>query len=156
MILRRPFIAFLLIALFAGYASLTATARAADEAPAADKSAYTLFNPTPLNLMRDLSPDRPDVTESPYTVDAGHYQLEFSFFEWAKDSDYESLQIAPFNLKVGLTNNMDLQLVVAPYNRLRAFGHTDQGVSDATVRLKINFWGNDGEGVWHTAFGIMP
>src|SRR5437764_1052507 len=83
MTLRRPFIAFLIIALFAGYASLTATAgaaeeapataRAGEEAPAADKSSYTLFNPTPLNLMRDLNPDRPDVTESPFTVDAGHY-----------------------------------------------------------------------------------
>ena len=37
-----------------------------------DKSSYNLFNPVPENLMRDLSPDRPDVTESPFTVDAGH------------------------------------------------------------------------------------
>lgn len=155
MILRRPFVAFLMIALLTGYGSLTATARAADEAPA-DKSSYTVFNATPVNLMRDLAPDRPDLTESPFTVDAGHCQLELSFFEWAKDSDYESLQIVPFNLKVGLTNNMDLQFLLAPYNRQRAFSHTDQGVSDAAVRLKINLWGNDGEGVWHTAFGVMP
>src|ERR1700690_3325848 len=44
-----------------------------------DKGIYTLFNPVPENLMRDLSPDRPDGTESPFTVDAGHYQLEMDF-----------------------------------------------------------------------------
>jgi len=32
----------------------------------ADKSDYTLFNPTPKAQMRELSTDRPDTTESPY------------------------------------------------------------------------------------------
>jgi hypothetical protein len=50
-----------------------------------DKSSYNLFNPVPENLMRDLSPDRPDVTESPYTVDAGHYQLEMDFANFTYD-----------------------------------------------------------------------
>ena len=36
-----------------------------------DKSGYTLLTATPANLMRDMSTDRPDQTESPYTVDAG-------------------------------------------------------------------------------------
>lgn len=134
---------------------VAATARAADE-PLPDKSGYNLFNPTPLKLMRDLNSDRPDVTESPFTVDAGHLQVELSFFEWAKDSDYESLNLLPFNIKLGLTNNVDLQIVYAPYNRLRTLGHTDVGAADVEMRVKINFWGNDGEGVWHTAFGIMP
>ena len=40
-----------------------------------DKSGYNLFNPVPENLMRELSPDRPDKTESPYTVDAGNFML---------------------------------------------------------------------------------
>ncbi|MEO8821382.1 MAG: hypothetical protein ABI267_05890 [Ginsengibacter sp.] len=40
------------------------------------KSGYTIFNPTPKKLMRDFETDRPDVTESAYTVDAGHFQLE--------------------------------------------------------------------------------
>jgi hypothetical protein len=35
-----------------------------------DKSQFHLFNPTPKALMRELSTDRPDQTESPYTVDA--------------------------------------------------------------------------------------
>ena len=46
----------------------------------ADKSSYTLFNPTPDRLLRDMTTDRPDVTESPFTVDAGHIQIESNLF----------------------------------------------------------------------------
>ncbi len=61
--------------------SLAAPGAAAQETNSVppDKSGYNLFNPVPENLMRELSPDRPDETESPYTVDAGHYQLEMDF-----------------------------------------------------------------------------
>ena len=48
----------------------------ASSGPAADKSAYTLWHPTPRALLRELTTDRPDKTESPYTVDAGHVQIE--------------------------------------------------------------------------------
>ncbi len=48
------------------------------EQPAPDKSQYSLFNPTPRELWRPLSADRPDFTESPYTVDASAVQLEMS------------------------------------------------------------------------------
>lgn len=41
-----------------------------------DKWQYSLFNPTPRLLMRPMSTDRPDKTESLYTVDAGHFQFE--------------------------------------------------------------------------------
>ena len=41
-----------------------------------DKSQYTLFNPAPANCLREFDPDRPDVTDSPFTVDAGHIQFE--------------------------------------------------------------------------------
>src|SRR5256885_9928210 len=36
-----------------------------------NKSDFNLFNPTPPELMREFNTDRPDKTESPYTVDAG-------------------------------------------------------------------------------------
>ena len=48
----------------------------------ANKSQYHLFNPTPTGLMRELSTDRPDKTESPYTVDAGHLQIEVDLLSW--------------------------------------------------------------------------
>jgi hypothetical protein len=44
-------------------------------AKATDKSQYNLFNPTPPALMRDFAPDRPSVTDAPYTVDPGHFLL---------------------------------------------------------------------------------
>jgi len=36
--------------------------------------------------MRDLSADKPDATESPITVDAGHYQVELSFMDFGRDT----------------------------------------------------------------------
>lgn len=42
-----------------------------------DKSGYSLFKPTPRQFMRELTTDRPDQTESPYTVDAGHFQVKW-------------------------------------------------------------------------------
>jgi len=40
------------------------------------KSGYTLFNPTPPELMREMLTDRPDKTEALILVDAGHFQIE--------------------------------------------------------------------------------
>ena len=48
---------------------------------------YDLLHPVPVAEMRELSADRPDVTESPKTVDAGHFQLELSFLEYARERD---------------------------------------------------------------------
>jgi hypothetical protein len=41
-----------------------------------DKSVNTLFNPVPDDQMRDFNTDRPPKANSPYTVDAGHFQYE--------------------------------------------------------------------------------
>jgi len=117
--------------------------------------------------MREMSTDRPDKTESPHTVDAGHFQIEMDVFNYSYDrynsdrSDVraESLSIAPMNLKVGLLNNVDLQLVLETYNSVRVndrdAGMVDKrrGFGDIISRLKINLWGNDGG---RTAFGVMP
>jgi hypothetical protein len=136
-------------------------------AQAADKSQYSLFNPTPRELMREMSTDRPDKTESAYTVDAGHYQIEMDVFSYAVDryngipGDHraEALAIAPMNLKVGLMNNVDFQLVVQPYISLREHNvaarlvQENRGFGDVIPRLKINLWGNDGGS---TALAVMP
>src|SRR5262245_66185319 len=52
-----------------------------------DKSIYDLFHPTPNELMREMSTDRPDQTESPYTVDAGHFQVEMDLVSGGFDRD---------------------------------------------------------------------
>jgi hypothetical protein len=128
--------------------SFLTSASPAGGAEAADKSHFNLFNPTPRDLMRELSTDRPDVTESAYTVDAGHVQVEISLVEFVHDEDDE-LSIAPTNIKVGLLNNMDLQFVFEPY----IHAPNADGFGGTQVRLKTNIWGNDGG---DTALGVMP
>jgi hypothetical protein len=131
--------------------------------PPADKTGYNLFNPVPLELMRELSPDRPDKTESPYTVDAGHFQLEMDFANYTENNTdgvrTETWNVAPVNLKVGVLNNVDVQFVLDDYLNARTVNHvagtttTQSGFGDFTTRVKINLWGNDGG---PTAFGVMP
>jgi hypothetical protein len=128
-----------------------------------NKWRYNLFNPTPRAFMREMSTDRPDKTESPYTVDAGHFQFEadlvsFSVDRWnAEGERVFGLNVANVNLKAGLLNNVDIQLVVENYvyEQVRAGGTTTRksGFGDLTTRLKVNLWGNDGG---MTAFGVMP
>ena len=126
-----------------------------------DKSGYTLFDPTPPAQMRDFSTDRPDVTESAYTLDAGHFQVEMSLIEYVRDDEagerFEQFVVAPSNLKVGLLNNLDLQFVIEPYihQRLRADGQSDRAdaFGATQIRAKLNLLGND-EG--NIALAVMP
>jgi len=132
-----------------------------------DKNRYTLFKPTPGELMRELATDRPDKTESPYTVDAGHFQLEMDVLTYsyerhnqARDATrMETVGIAPINLKAGLLNDLDFQLVVQSYVSVRTHDfatglvHESRGFGDLIPRLKFNLWGNDGG---KTAFAVMP
>lgn len=127
------------------------------------KLRYNLFNPVPASLMRAMSTDRPDKTESPYTVDAGHFQFEmdlvnFGIDRWSSDGEQVlAVNTGNVNMKVGLLNNADLQLVVDNYvyEQVRTKGTTERrsGFGDLTTRLKVNFWGNDGG---KTAFAVMP
>jgi hypothetical protein len=135
----------------------------AQEAPTPDKSSYDLFNPVPNTLLRELSPDRPDKTESPYTLDAGHFMLEMDFANFTYDqmdgTTTRAWNIAPFNIKAGLFNNVDLQFVFDNYLNVRTENSatsattTQSGVGDFTTRLKINLWGDDGG---KTAFALLP
>ncbi|MEY4483280.1 MAG: hypothetical protein RL693_732 [Verrucomicrobiota bacterium] len=127
----------------------------------ADKSGYHLFKPTPEEQMRDLITDRPDKTESPYTVDAGHFQIEADIVNWTRNHDagisFDAIDAAAVNLKAGLTNYLDFQVIVNAYHcertRSGELHDSTSGFGDLTLRTKLNFWGNDGG---RTAFGIMP
>src|SRR5258706_4958287 len=55
--------------------------------PAVDKSAFHLFNPTPANDLREMDTDGPGATESPYTVDAGHFQVEMALVSYTTDNN---------------------------------------------------------------------
>ena len=111
----------------------------------ADKSQYGLFNPTPNELMRELSPDRPDATESPLTVDAGHFVIEASLFDWRKNDGSDTHTLLSTNLKIGLSNDTDLQIVFDTYAwENPKVGNDLEGFGDVQLRLKYNLWGNDG------------
>ena len=128
-----------------------------------DKIGYNLFRPTPDVLMREFATDRPDKTESPFTVDAGHFQIEIDLLNYTYDrTEHESvktLAIAPVNFKVGLLNNVDLQVVAQTYNiqwthdRDANTRTSASGFGDLLLRCKANLWGNDGGSI---AFGVMP
>jgi hypothetical protein len=123
----------------------------------ADKSQYNLFNPTPKELMREMTTDRPDVTESPYTIDAGHLQIESSFIEYTRDDEpvaTDSYSVLPTNFRIGVTNNLELSVNVQPYNVQQSGNDSTAGMGSTELRLKANFWGDDGDS--KTAAGIMP
>jgi hypothetical protein len=150
----------LTVGLFAAPGSRTAAQQTNAIPP--DKNIYNLFNPVPENLMRDLSPDRPDVTESAYTVDAGHYQLEMDFanfiYNKTDGTTTKAWDVGDFNFKAGLFNNVDVQLVYDNYLNVQTKDSsgkstTQSGFGDFTTRLKINLWGDDGG---KTAFALLP
>lgn len=138
----------------ASIAVLVGLAVMSPSAIATDKTGYTLLNPTPRELWRPLSADRPDATESPYTVDAGAIQIELSLIEHTRNRNggetRRDTSVLPMNLKIGLTNNTDVQLLVNPYESRS--GDAD-GFGDMGLRLKVNLFGND-DGIF--AVGFLP
>jgi hypothetical protein len=84
-----------------------------------------LFKPTPANCMREFDTDRPDFTDSPITVDAGHVQLEADLFNYTQsrpDSDgtvTEKFLFGSTNIRVGITNDFEMDFLVQPINAVR-------------------------------------
>lgn len=106
--------------------------------------------------LRPLSADRPDVTESPHTVDAGHFQMEMDLFASERDEGESTLSFATANLKIGVASFLDLQLVLTPLVSTSPEvpdGPRGLGYQDPVVRAKVALVGNDG-GVF--ALGVLP
>jgi len=94
---------------------------------AADKSAYHLFNPTPVEQMRGLKQRIARTeTESPYTVDAGHWQFEVDLLNWTHDDEdgvrTDSLAVLPINVKLGLTSSADIEFVFESWSQEKVRG----------------------------------
>jgi hypothetical protein len=150
------------VAIWRPFACLSCAAFAMNLAPtsaqaenfATDKSQYTIFNPTPIDLRRPYNTDRPSKTDSPFTVDAGAFQIESDVVSWTVNIENHirtrTWIIGNTNFKLGLTNWMDLQIFPQLYVNRRTSGEgfgpavEQDGFGDTTVRLKINFVGNDG------------
>jgi hypothetical protein len=133
-----------------------------------DKSQYNLFNPTPRSQMREMTTDRPDITEVPFTVDAGHVQTESTLFGYARtrpDIDGAESDIYEFaytNVRIGLTNNIELSLVWQPYGIVNTNvvapepDLNQSGVGHVDIRAKFNLWGNDDFEKVGSAFALLP
>jgi hypothetical protein len=152
-------------------AGLFVLAIGAGAAAASDnqKSQYTLFNPTPDSLLRDLTTDRPDITETPFTIDAGRVQTETDIFAYTRsrpDVDgavSDSYDFLLTNIRIGLTHSSELSLVFQPYGIVRT-RHLDpmlatrnSGIGGVDARFKVNLWGNDTfDKPGATALAIVP
>ncbi|SDQ04065.1 Putative MetA-pathway of phenol degradation [Chryseobacterium soldanellicola] len=114
---------------------------------------YTLFNPVPRALMREMETDRPDVTESPYTVDAGHFQYETDIIriihEKSESKQTNTLLVNQANLKIGITRTTAIQIGFQTFGRQKekelssGAVTTQSGFGDINLRIKQNLIGND-------------
>lgn len=111
--------------------------------------------------LRELTTDRPDTTESPFTIDPGHFQIETTIFGFARErrdasgNQAESFEFATTNVRIGLTRSFEVNLVVHPYGIASPGGGAtgSNGIGAFDIRAKLNLWGNDGG---KTAFAILP
>lgn len=110
---------------------------------------------------RELTTDRPDATETPFTVEPGLLQVESSVASWTRDRQdgvrTTQWELAPFNLRVGVAKNLEAGIVITPHvhrtEELRSGAKvTTRGFGDTMLRGKVNFWGNDGG---DTGFGVI-
>lgn len=124
---------------------------------------YSLFHPVPAGQLREMETDRPDVSESPITVDAGHFQYEADLVSMERHTSDagkdRQTTINRGNLKWGLTSSTSLQIGVETLVLLR---HTDkqdptpqkaQGFGDVNLRIKQNIIGNNGG---RFALAVLP
>ena len=140
--------------------------------PPPDKSGYTLFNPAPVDQMRDMDTDRPNITNTPHTIDAGHVQIEagmldytFTRYHASKTDNFIANDFAfgQANVRVGILNNLELNAVINAYESDHVHDYATNkssypgGFGDTSFGGKLNLWGDDGgDNVWSTALAIQP
>jgi hypothetical protein len=124
---------------------------------------YSLFHHVPAAKLRDMETDRPDVTESPFTVDAGHFQYETDLFKIVREkselTQNHILLINQANFKIGISGSTEIQIGFQSFGRLQerdlASGEKiiTHGIGDLNFRVKQNLLGNNGG---NFALGILP
>jgi hypothetical protein len=128
-----------------------------------NKKQFNLFHPTPRKYMRPMVPDRPGITESPYSVDAGHFQYEADglrlLMRREGTTHGRDWFINHGLAKIGLTDRTDFQVEFDSYTTNRITDDADPSVSqvtrgtgDVTLRLKHTLVGDD-DSRW--ALGII-
>ncbi len=114
---------------------------------------YSIFHPVPASLMRDMETDRPDVTESAYTVDAGHFQYETDLVRLIKEKsdsrEVSTVLVNHGNIKLGITGSTAIQIGFETYGLQQekdlssGVRQRTEGFGDINFRIKQNLIGND-------------
>jgi hypothetical protein len=101
-------------------------------------------------VIREMSTDRPDITESAFTVPRGMWQFEFETVSVSRDAGRQTEDWGSVNLKYGLTDSVDLQWVTPAWHREDGL----DGWTDSELRLKWNLTGQDDDAP--LAVALMP
>jgi hypothetical protein len=108
------------------------------------------------SLDYPMSTDRPDTTESPFTVKRGHWQFEWETLSVSFDGGQQSEDWGSVNIKYGLSLHTDIQFVTPAWHA----GDGEDGWTDMELRFKWNLTGRetfDGEQSNHPiAVALMP
>jgi len=136
-----------------------------------DKSQYDLFHPVPENLMRGMDTDRPNITNTPHTIDAGHLQIETGLYDASHFRDRthggdvatDALTLGHINARLGLTERFEINAAIDSYNRAKSTdnltGQTTKlsGFGDTVIGGKLNLWGNEGgDDLWTSGLALQP
>ena len=128
------------------------------------KSAYSLFNPAPDTDLRDYNPDRPSKITSPFTIDAGHLDVESDFVNYFR-TDVQGVTDRAFEyldptIKLGILSNVDLEMTLNGDEFVRQSKDANprstrdlSGFGDVFFRAKVNLLGDDGGDV---ALAFVP
>ncbi|WP_375416987.1 transporter [uncultured Hymenobacter sp.] len=122
--------------------------------PPYDSAHFSWRKPVPRHRLRELQPDRPGVTENPFTVDAGHVQLEVDVLRLRNsaagaDERRRTWQVGYSIIKLGLSRRTAVHLELPLYNVQKALPALPSegpprraGFGDVVLRLKHNFLGD--------------
>lgn len=116
---------------------------------------------TYLPVTREMNTDRPDVTESPFTVPFAHFQLETDLVKSSTEkifgTTFKETNFNVINLKYGLSKSIDLQFVIESFVKIKTinpvFKESKTGLGDLSFKVKKNIFGND-EG--KSSLAVMP
>ena len=140
-----------------------ATAHADDTTPS--QAGYSIFNPTPGAALRAFSPDRPTKATGPYTIDAGHFEVESDLLSYSftsgKGQSTRLFQALDPTIKLGINSFVDLEFALPGLSTDHMASTTaagravarDTGTGDPTLKAKINLFGDDGG---TAAFALLP
>ena len=102
--------------------------------------------------LRPLNADRPGATESPNTIDPGHFQLETDLVRLTnskpgQDPRTRTLRVSALAIRAGLTDRTEVQVFIDPYTVEKewengAVPERHAGFGDMAFRVKHNFIGN--------------